>query len=58
MVSSREIDSEGKILEGFPLGSLDSYIHSGLFSTALPIERFLGKDTVDRYASVASVICR
>lgn len=58
MVFSREIDSEGKMLEGLPLGPVDSYIHSGLFSTGISIESFLGRYSVDRYASVASVICR
>lgn len=58
MVCSREIDSEGKMLGGVPLGPVDSYIHSGLFSTGISIESFLGKYSADRYASVASVICR
>lgn len=58
MVSSRVIDSEGKMLEGVPLGPVDSYIHSWLSSAGISIESFLGKYTVDRYASVTSVVCR
>lgn len=58
MFSSREIGSKGNMLEGVPLGPVDSYIHSALFSTGISIESFLGENSIDRYASVASVICR
>lgn len=58
MVSSTEIDSDGEMLEGAPLGPVDSYIHSGLFSAGFSTESFLRSSSVDRHASVASVICR
>lgn len=46
--ASGEIDSDVAELGGVPQRTVDSYIHPGLFSSG----------TIDRYASVNSVVCR
>lgn len=53
-----ETGRKGMMLGGIPLRPVDSYIHFRLFSTGISTESFLGKNSIDRYASVDSVICR